>query len=60
MMICCGAAFLLCFVLRIFLMWENNKRDRETGLEGTSADETGDMNFADMTDKEMRNFRYVY
>jgi len=60
MMICCGAAFLLCFVLRIFLMRENNKRDRETGLEGTSADETGDMNFADMTDKEMRNFRYVY
>jgi hypothetical protein len=60
MMICCGASFVLCFVLRIFLIWENNKRDRETGLEGISADETGDMNFADMTDKEMRSFRYVY
>lgn len=60
MMVCCGAAFVLCFVLRLFLIRENSKRDRETGLEGITADESGDMNFADMTDKEMRAFRYVY
>jgi hypothetical protein len=60
MMICCGAAFVLCFFFSILKIWDNNKRDRETGLEGISADETGDMNFADMTDKEMRSFRYVY
>jgi hypothetical protein len=60
MIVCCGAAFVLCFVLRIFLIWENNQRDRETGLEGVSANEAGDMNLADMTDKEMRSFRYVY
>ena len=52
--------FVLCFGLRMFLIWENNKRDRETGLEGISMDEAGDINFADMTDKEMRSFRYVY
>lgn len=60
MMVCCGAALVLCFALRLFLMRENKKRDRETGIEGISADETGDVNFADMTDKEMRTFRYVY
>ncbi|KAF2625504.1 MFS general substrate transporter [Macroventuria anomochaeta] len=60
MMVCCGTALVLCFVLRIYLIWENNKRDCETGLEGISADEAGDMNYADMTDKEMRSFRYVY
>ncbi|KAH6639817.1 major facilitator superfamily domain-containing protein [Boeremia exigua] len=60
MMVCCGAAFVLCFALRFYLVWENKKRDRETGLEGISADDAADMNFADMTDKEMRNFRYVY
>lgn len=60
MMVCCGAALVLCFVLRIYLIWENKKRDRETGLEVFSADEAGDINFADMTDKEMRSFRYVY
>lgn len=60
MMVCCGAAFVLCFFLRIYLIWENKKRDRETGLEGLSGDEAGDMNYADMTDKEMRTFRYVY
>ena len=49
---------MLCFTH--FPDLENNKRDRKTGLEGASADETGYMNFADMTDKEMRNFRYVY
>lgn len=52
----------LCFVLRVYLIWENKKRDHETGLEGLSGegDETGDMDYADMTDKEMRAFRYVY
>ncbi|KAJ4400958.1 hypothetical protein N0V91_008337 [Didymella pomorum] len=60
MMVCCGAALVLCFVLRLFLMRENKKRDRETGIEGVSVDEAGDVNFADMTDKEMRTFRYVY
>lgn len=60
MMVCCGAAFVLCFVLRIYLIQENKKRDSETGLEGISADDTDDMNFADLTDKEMRTFRYVY
>ncbi|KAJ4344957.1 hypothetical protein N0V95_006070 [Ascochyta clinopodiicola] len=60
MMACCGAAFVLCFVLRIFLIRENGKRDRETGLEGLSGDEAGNLNYTDMTDKEMRAFRYVY
>ncbi|KZM27982.1 uncharacterized protein EKO05_0007294 [Ascochyta rabiei] len=60
MMVCCGAAFVLCFILRIFLISENRKRDRETGLEGLSGDEAGDLNYADLTDKEMRAFRYVY
>ena len=59
-MVCCGAALILCFVLRVHLIWENRKRDRETGIEGFSAAEAGDMNYADMTDKEMRAFRYVY
>ena len=60
MMVCCGAALVLCFVLRRYLIWENRKRDRETGIEGYSADEARDPNYADMTDKDMRTFRYVY
>jgi hypothetical protein len=60
MMVCCGAALILCFVLRVYLIWENLKRDRETGIEGFSANEAGNMNYADMTDKEMKTFRYVY
>lgn len=55
-MVCCGAALVLCFVLRVFLMRENKKR----GIGGVSVDEAGDVNSADMTDKEMRSFRYVY
>lgn len=60
MMICCAAALALCFVLRFYLIRENKKRDRETGIEGISMDDAVDINFADMTDKEMRTFRYVY
>lgn len=60
MMVCCGAALLLCFVLRIYLICENKRRDRETGLEGLPGDLTEGSNDADMTDKEMRMFRYVY
>ncbi len=60
MMVCCGVALVLCFVLRAYLIWENKMRDRETGLEGLSGEEAGDINLADLTDKEMRRFRYVY
>lgn len=59
-MVCCGAALVLCFSLRFYLIRENKKRNRESGIEGISADEAGGMNFADMTDKEIRTFRYVY
>lgn len=60
MMVCCGAALVLCFVLRIYLIFENKRRDRETGLESLPGNVTEDSNYADMTDKEMRMFRYVY
>ncbi|KAH7371479.1 major facilitator superfamily domain-containing protein [Pyrenochaeta sp. MPI-SDFR-AT-0127] len=61
MMVCFAIAFILCFVLRIFLVWENKRRDRATGaLESQSEADSSQMNMADKTDKEMSAFRYVY
>ncbi|CAO2650296.1 Nn.00g015880.m01.CDS01 [Neocucurbitaria sp. VM-36] len=61
MMICFAVAFLLCFILRVYLIWENRKRDHDAHAVEASAEESAnDINLADRTDKEMAGFRYVY
>jgi len=59
MIICFGLAFVLCIILRVFLIWENRSRDRKTGPV-VAHEEVGELNLADVTDKEMASFRYVY
>ncbi|GAB7325683.1 hypothetical protein MBLNU13_g09655t1 [Cladosporium sp. NU13] len=61
MMICFGVAFFLSILLRLFLIWENKRRDNRTGtVVDLDEDQIGAMNLSDATDKEMVNFRYVY
>jgi Na+(H+)/acetate symporter ActP len=61
MIICFGAALILSIVLRIYLIWENKRRDKKTGtIVDIADDQVGAMNLSDATDKEMPNFRYVY
>ena len=61
MIICFGVAFILSIILRVFLIWENKRRDNRTGtVIDLDEDQIGMMNLSDATDKEMENFRYVY
>jgi hypothetical protein len=61
MIICFGAALVLSVVLRIYLIWENRRRDNKTGMiVDLDEEQIGAMNLSDATDKEMANFRYVY
>lgn len=51
--------FFIIIVFRIYMSSLNRKRDKEQGEEERQAhlDETA---FGDLTDRENRNFRYVY
>jgi hypothetical protein len=61
MIICFGVAFILSILLRVFLIWENKRRDNRTGtITDLDEEQIGVMNSSDATDKEMENFRYVY
>jgi len=61
MIICFGVALILSILLRVFLIWENKRRDNRTGtVMDLDEDQIGVMNLSDATDKEMENFRYVY
>lgn len=61
MIICFGAALILSIVLRLTYIWENRRRDAKTGSVREFTDEqVATMNLADVTDKHMENFRYVY
>lgn len=61
MIVCFSTGILLCVALRLYLMFENKRRDKaaET-MELQATETTGDMNFSDKTDMEMTAFRYVY
>lgn len=64
LIICLVVAFILCFVTRFYLMWENRSRDRAAAnLETQDVEGTEDqimLNLMDKTDKEISQFRYVY
>ncbi|KAH7137454.1 major facilitator superfamily domain-containing protein [Dactylonectria estremocensis] len=61
MMICYGIALMTCFGLRVYLIWENRRRDRmSSGDNGSEIQESLDSAFMDKTDKEIMQFRYVY
>ncbi|KAG5949166.1 hypothetical protein E4U53_006021 [Claviceps sorghi] len=57
-------AFVVCWVIRFYLMWENRRRDRLVGADDVARFERerqGVMvNLSDMTDKQIPQFRYVY
>ncbi|KAJ3549022.1 hypothetical protein NM208_g722 [Fusarium decemcellulare] len=60
MMICFGVAFVTCFCLRLYLIWENRRRDRATSEPEDDAQDVLDAELLDKTDKELAQFRYVY
>ena len=61
MIICFGAALVLTIVLRMYLIWENRRRENKNGtVVDLDEDQIRAMNLSDATDKEMANFRYVY
>lgn len=61
MMICFSIGFVFCYILRMYLVLENKRRDREAHIgEGDLAEDAGQLNLADKSDKEMETFRYVY
>lgn len=61
MLVCFGVGFVLCFVLRFYLMWENVRRDKlqqsSPNIYSEAEDTTG---LDDRTDIEQASFRYVY
>lgn len=48
----CSVAVVLTLMLRVYYMWENKRRD---GLE---PDHQADIEFADVTDRQNKEFRY--
>lgn len=61
-MICTSIGVVICLALRFYLIWENRRRDRaaeatEVVVQPHMDDSLGT---ADKTDKEMKDFRYVY
>ncbi|OAQ60043.1 major facilitator superfamily transporter [Pochonia chlamydosporia 170] len=64
LMICLALGFVMCWVIRFYLMWENSRRDKVVSAEEVAAfDEARHgvmVNLTDMTDKEIPQFRYVY
>lgn len=59
MLVCYVAGVILCLVLRFYLMWENRRRDKAAGGAVQPVD-TEAINLADLTDMEIKEFRYVY
>ncbi|CEF76358.1 hypothetical protein FGSG_08099 [Fusarium graminearum PH-1] len=65
MMVCLSSGFLLAFIFRLYLIWVNRTRDRECAdaADSTDIDAPGlevAMAMEDMTDMQIRKFRYVY
>jgi len=59
MLVCYAAGAALSLVLRLYLIWENKRRDK-AGAPAEDVENRDEINYADMTDKEIRLFRYVY
>ncbi len=59
MLVCFGAGAALCLVLRVYLIWENKRRDK-AGTPVEELENRDEINYADMTDMEIRQFRYIY
>jgi hypothetical protein len=65
--ICLAASLVIIIGFRFYLVWENKKRDREQGAVDTDvvvidgvAVPLGMLNMLDKTDREIKQFRYVY
>ncbi|KAJ5151646.1 major facilitator superfamily transporter [Penicillium capsulatum] len=60
-MICFGVGLVSSFLFRLYLIWENRRRDRLTDPTAPSERFPGTcINLLDKTDKEIPEFRYVY
>ncbi|WXC58416.1 hypothetical protein SNK03_004314 [Fusarium graminearum] len=65
MMVCLSSGFRLAFISRLYLIWVNRTRDRECAdaADSTDIDAPGlevAIAMEDMTDMQIRKFRYVY
>lgn len=66
MLVCFCVGIVLCFFLRFYLIWENNRRDKLTAAVNSAGDmDNQDIsdplrNLLDKTDREMVEFRYLY
>lgn len=66
--VCLGASILIILSMRFYLMWENRRRDKKDGAALMNIERDGvaiststmALNLLDMTDREIRQFRYVY
>ncbi|KAI9738276.1 MAG: hypothetical protein M1834_008774 [Cirrosporium novae-zelandiae] len=60
--ICYGAVIAIAIILRLYLQWENRRRDKRFGVVERTADgadeEAMRNGFKDMTDMESKHFRY--
>lgn len=52
----CAVAVVLAFMLRAYYMWENKRRDKLVG-QGVLGHQA-DIEFADLTDRKNKEFRY--
>ena len=61
-MVCFGAGIALLISLRAYLMWQNARRDRNTGVVEVLGQEAAHSMAlsADTTDKHNPKFRYMY
>lgn len=59
MLVCYAAGVALCLIFRVYLIWDNKRRDK-AGTPTEELENREEINYADMTDKEIRQFRYVY
>lgn len=64
LLICLIVEFAMCWIIRGYLIWENDRRDKRTTANDVAAFEAARhgvmVNLTDMTDKEIPQFRYVY
>ncbi|KAM3453799.1 hypothetical protein MY3296_003460 [Beauveria thailandica] len=59
MLVCYAGGIILSIMLRFYLVWENRRRDKAAGNTVQLVDVEA-INQADLTDKEIAEFRYVY
>lgn len=62
MLVCLGVGVFLILGLRLYLIWENNRRVHAHPelREPLSGDDLRELVLLDQTDRQMQRYRYVY